>query len=299
MDGIINIYKESGFTSFDVVAILRKKFKTKKVGHTGTLDPEAQGVLPVCLGKATRLADYLTEKVKVYEAVMRLGIETDTQDQTGTILNQLPVTCDEAAIRASIVSFIGPYAQIPPMYSAIKINGQKLYDLARAGQVVEREPRHITIHDIDSIVIEGDTVSMTVTCSKGTYIRTLCHDIGNQLGCGAHMCGLVRSRSGNFDLSTALKLDQLDGLIDSGKINDYIIPIDSIFTDYLAVTVDMNYDKWLLNGNKLKQSYLLGNHDILRGQSYRVYDHQNRFIGLYECVEVDDGPGLKPITLFL
>ena len=193
--GIINVYKEKGFTSHDVVAKLRGIVGQKKIGHTGTLDPDATGVLPVCLGKATKLCDLLTDKDKTYEAVMLLGMTTDTQDVTGRILEERSTeTLTADKVREVIRSFIGDYDQIPPMYSALKVNGKKLYELAREGKVVERKARPVKILDIRIIEMDLPRVRMEVSCSKGTYIRTLCHDIGEQLGCGGCMESLIRTR---------------------------------------------------------------------------------------------------------
>ena len=188
-NGIINIYKEAGFTSHDVVAKLRGILKQKKIGHTGTLDPEAVGVLPVCLGKGTKVCDLLTDKDKVYETVMRLGVATDTQDMTGRVLKESPVEVSKEALEAVLEQFRGDYSQIPPMYSALKVQGKKLYELAREGQVIERKPRQVKILDLELLEFEADGihVHMRVHCSKGTYIRTLCHDIGQKLECGACM----------------------------------------------------------------------------------------------------------------
>ena len=197
--GIINVYKEKGFTSHDVVAKLRGIVGQKKIGHTGTLDPDATGVLPVCLGKATKLCDLLTDKDKTYEAVMLLGMTTDTQDITGRILEEKSTeTLTADKVREVIESFIGDYDQIPPMYSALKVNGKKLYELAREGKVVERKARPVKILDIRIIEMDLPRVRMEVSCSKGTYIRTLCHDIGEQLGCGGCMESLIRTRVSTF-----------------------------------------------------------------------------------------------------
>ena len=196
--GIINVYKEKGFTSFDVVAKLRGILKTKKIGHTGTLDPDAEGVLPVCIGRATKVCDILTDKDKVYEAVLLLGVETDTQDTTGEILKKLPVEESESVVKEAILSFVGEYAQIPPMYSALKVNGKKLYELAREGKTVERKARNVQIFSIEILEMDLPRVRMSVHCSKGTYIRTLCHDIGQKLGCGGCMEKLLRTKAGIF-----------------------------------------------------------------------------------------------------
>ena len=193
--GIINVYKEKGFTSHDVVAKLRGIVGQKKIGHTGTLDPDATGVLPVCLGKATKLCDLLTDKNKTYEAVLLLGKTTDTQDITGEVLEEKSTEAlTEEKVREAIEGFIGDYEQIPPMYSALKVNGKKLYELAREGKVIERKARPVKILDIQILEIDLPKVRMEVSCSKGTYIRTLCHDIGEKLGCGGCMESLILTR---------------------------------------------------------------------------------------------------------
>ncbi len=209
-NGVINIYKERGYTSHDVVAKLRGILKQKKIGHTGTLDPEAEGVLPVCLGKGTKLCDLLTDRDKVYETVLLLGRSTDTQDITGTVLQEAEVCAGEEEVQKVIMSFVGPYEQIPPMYSALKVGGQKLCDLARAGREVERKARPVRIHEIEILKMELPRVRMRVSCSKGTYIRTLCHDIGEQLGCHGCMEQLLRTRVGQFSLSDSLTLSEVE-----------------------------------------------------------------------------------------
>lgn len=217
--GIINVYKERGYTSFDVVAKLRGICGQKKIGHTGTLDPEAEGVLPVCLGNATKVCDMLTDRDKEYRAVMLLGIDTDTQDTTGEVLARGDVSgIAEEQIRRTIRSFEGEIEQIPPMYSALKVNGQKLCDLARKGQVVERKPRRITIYDISVNEIAAPRVTMTVKCSKGTYIRTLCHDIGEQLGCYGTLEYLLRTKAAGYCLEDALRLSELQERKTGGRL---------------------------------------------------------------------------------
>ena len=211
-DGVLIVNKPAGFTSHDVVAKLRGILHQKKIGHSGTLDPDATGVLPVCLGKATKLCSFLTDETKSYEAVVLLGTETDTQDVSGQVRAQRPVCCTEEAIRETVRGFLGPQLQVPPMYSALKKDGKKLYELARAGIEVEREPRPVTFYDIQVTSIELPRFSIRVTCSRGTYIRTLCHDIGRRLGCGACMEDLVRTKSGPFDISQARTLQELAGL---------------------------------------------------------------------------------------
>ena len=210
--GILNVYKEKGYTSHDVVAKLRGITGQKKIGHTGTLDPDAVGVLPVCLGKATRLCDLLTDKDKTYETVLLLGQSTDTQDISGQILETNETKeLNEEMVSAAIRSFVGEYEQIPPMYSALKVGGKKLYELAREGKVVERKSRKVKIHEIEILEIQIPRVKMRVSCSKGTYIRTLCHDIGEKLGCGGCMEELTRTRVSRFEIGESLTLDEIAG----------------------------------------------------------------------------------------
>ena len=199
--GIINVYKEAGYTSFDVVAKMRGILGIKKIGHTGTLDPDATGVLPVCIGKATKVCDLLTDKDKTYEAVMRLGVVTDTQDMTGQVLEEHAVTVTEDAVRRAVGQFVGQIEQVPPMYSALKVGGQKLCNLARKGIEVERKPRPVTIYEIRIKNIALPLVTMEVHCSKGTYIRTLCQDIGQALGCGGCMESLVFAKRAALDMT--------------------------------------------------------------------------------------------------
>ena len=223
MDGVINIYKEAGYTSFDVVAKMRGILKMKKIGHTGTLDPAATGVLPVCVGKGTKLVEKFMDDDKEYRAVMLLGTVTDSQDMTGNVVSTCEVTVSEDEVRKAIESFVGGYDQLPPMYSAKKVNGKKLVDLARKGIEVERQPRFVSIFSIDINSMELPRVTMTVTCSKGTYIRTLCHDIGTALGCGACMESLVRTRVGRFKIEDAVTLNQLEKFRDEDRLEDVVI----------------------------------------------------------------------------
>lgn len=293
--GIINVYKEKGFTSFDVVAKLRGILKTKKIGHTGTLDPDAEGVLPVCIGRATKVCDILTDKDKVYEAVMLLGVETDTQDTTGEILKELPVEESESVVKEAILSFVGEYAQIPPMYSALKVNGKKLYELAREGKTVERKARNVQIFSIEILEMDLPRVRMSVHCSKGTYIRTLCHDIGQKLGCGGCMEKLLRTKAGIFELKDTLKLAEIDQLAKAGKVEEKIISVDELFEDHSKVWTKQEYDVVVHNGNRVKmkmfQEKLPKNTERLR-----VYDSKSEFIGIYEfCSERGD---FKPVKMF-
>lgn len=293
--GIINVYKEKGFTSFDVVAKLRGILKTKKIGHTGTLDPDAEGVLPVCIGRATKVCDILTDKDKVYEAVMLLGVETDTQDTTGEILKELPVEESESVVKEAILSFVGEYAQIPPMYSALKVNGKKLYELAREGKTVERKARNVQIFSIEILEMDLPRVRMSVHCSKGTYIRTLCHDIGQKLGCGGCMEKLLRTKAGIFELADTLKLTEINALAKEGLVEEKIISVDELFEDHSKVWTKQEYDVVVHNGNRVKmkmfQEKLPENTERLR-----VYDSKGEFIGVYEfCSERGD---FKPVKMF-
>lgn len=288
-NGIINIYKEKGFTSHDVVAKLRGILKQKKIGHTGTLDPDAVGVLPVCLGSGTRLCDMLTDRSKEYEAVMLLGITTDTEDSSGEVLTKKSVNVTEEELCAAIMSFIGEYGQIPPMYSAIKVNGRKLYELAREGQVIERKPRTVIINNIEIISINLPYVSFRVSCGKGTYIRSLCRDIGEKLGCGACMESLIRTRSGDFKIETAHTLKEIEDFAARNTIDGIIYPVDSVFTGYPLINVTGRNAVLVSNGNKFP---------IASGMPegiVRVY-MEGRFAGVYEACE--DG-FYKPVKMFL
>lgn len=283
--GIINIYKERGYTSHDVVGKLRGILKQKKIGHTGTLDPEAEGVLPVCLGKATKLCDLLTDKEKTYRTVLLLGRNTDTQDLTGTTLSERPVTVSEEEVRKAVLSFVGEYDQIPPMYSALKVNGQKLCDLARAGKEVERKPRRVKILEIQILDITLPRVTMTVHCSKGTYIRTLCQDIGESLGCGGCMESLLRTQVDRFNLEDAVKLSKVQELMDAGKIDTCILPIDGMFLQDPKACVCAEGRKALINGNPLDERLITPERPLLNGERVRIYDEDGRFYALYSYEE--------------
>lgn len=283
MDGILNIYKEKGYTSHDVVAKLRGILKTKKIGHTGTLDPDAQGVLPVCVGRATKLCDMLTDKDKAYETVMLLGKTTDTQDITGSVLSESELGEDITAEKVTEVinSFVGEYMQVPPMYSALKVNGKKLYELARRGIEVERKARKVYIHSIEIKDISLPRVTMTVNCSKGTYIRTLCHDIGETLGAGGCMEELLRIKSGQFEINDSIKIDDVKKYVDDGRISDIMKPVDGVFEKYQKCIVKKEYNVLIYNGNKFSPQNVLNRTDAKDGEEVRVYDEDNFFIGIY------------------
>lgn len=303
MNGIINVYKEKGYTSFDVVAKLRGILKQKKIGHTGTLDPDAVGVLPVCLGSATKLCDMLTDKKKEYIAELVLGKETDTQDITGQILKETEVTCSEEEAVNAILSFIGDYDQLPPMYSAIKVDGKRLYELARQGKEVQRKTRPVTFYEIEILKMEFPFVRIRVLCSKGTYIRTLCHDIGQKLGCGAVMTSLERTRSGQFTKENAYTLEQIEKIRDEGSLDSIIIPVDSVFSELPRLIVTGETQNKILNGNLIyiNECKKLGLSDCFsEGNKIRVYkenDNTCNFIAVYQYNK--EKKGMVPDKMFL
>ena len=298
INGIVNVYKEKGFTSFDVVAKMRGIFHQKKIGHTGTLDPDAEGVLPVCLGKATKVCDLLTDKDKEYRAVLLLGQETDTQDISGQVLNQADVTVTEEEVRKAVLSFVGSYEQIPPMYSALKVNGQKLCDLARQGITIERKARKITIHNIEIVRIELPEIEMIVSCSKGTYIRTLCDDIGKKLGCFGCMKSLLRTRVDRFSLENTYTLTQLQQLVEQPQEEwQFLQPVDSVFEKYEFVQTQEQAKKLVVNGNRIPSSLLVDFSYEKKQEFVRLYDENRSFIGIYTYIEETDE--YKPVKLFM
>lgn len=282
-DGIINVYKEKGFTSFDVVAKMRGILGQRKVGHTGTLDPDAEGVLPVCAGKGTRLCDMLTDHDKTYRATMLLGVVTDTQDTTGKVLAEAGTDhLKEDHVREAILSFVGDYDQIPPMYSALKVDGKKLYELAREGKEVERKARPVKIHEIVIESMSLPEVVMTVSCSKGTYIRTLCHDIGEKLGVGGCMKELLRTKVGRFLLEDTLKLSELQKLKEEGQLERAVFPLEAVFAEYGEIRASEEVlDKLVRNGNPFRYKGI----GAADKDAFRVYSMDGRFIGVYEYSE--------------
>lgn len=297
INGILNVYKEKGYTSHDVVAKLRGIVGQKKIGHTGTLDPEAEGVLPVCLGKATKVCDLLTEKDKVYEAVLLLGKETDTQDLTGKVLAEKPVTAEKDEVERAIRSFEGAYDQIPPMYSALKVQGQKLCDLARKGIEVERKPRRVYIYKVEILQADIPRVVMRVYCSKGTYIRTLCHDIGKKLGCGGCMASLKRTEVAAFLEKDALTLAQIQEKKEAGALEEILYPVDFVFSALEKGTVKKKFEKLLYNGNRIHPRFFVKPPSEDEKRNIRVYDEAGRFIGIYQY---DKKQGdYKPVKIFL
>ena len=288
-NGIINIFKEKGFTSHDVVAKMRGILKQKKIGHSGTLDPDATGVLPVLLGNATVLSDMLTDKSKEYEAVMLLGVSTDTQDITGKILEKRDTSnLNKDMVKEVILSFLGEYMQLPPMYSALKVGGKKLVDLAREGKEVKREPRAVYIFDIDIMDISLPEVKFKAKVSKGTYIRTLCHDIGEKLSVGGCMESLIRTRVDRFYINDAITLKQVEENRECIKKN--ILSVEEYFSFLPKINTSPEFDKYLHNGNKLKLDKKPENSEL-----YRLYDSKDRFIAIYEKEMTE----LKPFKMFL
>lgn len=280
ISGVINVYKPKGITSHDVVYKLRRILSIKKIGHTGTLDPDAEGVLPMCVGRATKTADMLTASDKEYLARVTLGSATDTQDASGEVvasvnMDEFKVT--EVDIKSAADEFVGDIEQIPPMFSAIKVGGKKLYELARQGVEIERKPRPVRIDKIEISDCEPDTeaihkFSMRVACTKGTYIRTLCHDIGERLGCHAHMSGLVRTRSGRFGVEESFTLEQIAEMYESGDLS-FLTTVDKVFEEFDAVTIGDKATKMMTNGVRVHAPQ-----NTEEGKTYRVYDRAGKFL---------------------
>ena len=298
MDGIFNIYKEKGFTSHDVVAVVRRTIHMKKVGHTGTLDPDAEGVLPVCVGKATKLSDVIMDGRKSYRAMLRLGITTTTEDASGEVLETKPVDFNEEKIREVVASFIGKLEQVPPMYSAVKVNGKKLYELAREGKEIERKSRTIEVYDIRiHQFLPPDRVEIDVDCSKGTYIRTLCADIGKALGCGGHMAELLRTATGAFSLENAIRLSELKELAEQERTEEALLTMEEALKDFPVVKVAKGSTKLLYNGGKIWEKFFVEKPASLQvGEIVAVYDFENNLVGLYE-IKQEESFFIKPYKM--
>ncbi|MBR4573514.1 MAG: tRNA pseudouridine(55) synthase TruB [Lachnospiraceae bacterium] len=300
INGIIVINKEKGYTSHDVVARLRGILHTKKIGHTGTLDPMAEGVLPVCVGNATKLCDMLSGGDKEYEAVMLLGSTYDTLDVTGTLLEKREVMSTEEEIAEAVRSFIGGYDQVPPMYSAKKVDGKKLYDLARSGVTIERKPVFVNIYDICILFTDLPRVGIRVRCGKGTYIRSLIDDIGRKLGCGASMESLVRTASGEYSINNAYLLSDIEKAMEEDKISDVITTLDEVFADLPRFDASPSVSKLVRNGNVLDGRTVRAAGEDLKmdgGGMIRVYDAADKLCGIYEYKIADDI--FKPYKMFL
>ena len=269
MDGIVIVDKPQDWTSQDVTARLRRVFGTRRIGHGGTLDPMATGVLPVFVGRATRGVEFFEHAEKAYETVLRLGLTTDTEDITGTVLTKSPVSFTREQLEKTLEAFRGEIMQTPPMYSALKVNGQKLCDLARKGKTVERQPRPITIHELTLLEQGENTLRLRVRCSKGTYIRTLCKDIGEALGCGGCMESLRRVSAGEYTIDEAVPLQEL---LDTESPGNYLRDVDTMFRNYPAVTLTPNQEKRCRNGNPFSVKMEEG--------SYRAYSQSGEFLML-------------------
>ncbi len=273
MDGIVNVNKPLGITSHDVVYRLRRLLGIKKIGHTGTLDPDASGVLPMCVGKGTKLAEMLTATDKQYLAELTLGAFTDTQDASGEVLKRFEVNVTEDEICERIAGFVGEISQVPPMFSAIKVNGKKLYELAREGKTVEREARTVTIKNIEvqKIDLTEKTVTMLVDCSKGTYIRTLCNDIGAALGCGGFMSALTRTKTGRFCIEESFTLEQIEEMLQNGD-HSFMVPVAEALPEYRRITLADKNAKKVRNGIKISVE------GLTEGETYRVFDESGEFL---------------------
>lgn len=291
-NGLIAVWKERGYTSHDVVAKLRGILHQKKIGHTGTLDPQAEGVLAVGLGLGTKTFELLPDHWKTYEAEVTFGVQTDTEDIWGTVLETEAFSKTPEEITEAILSFEGTYDQVPPMYSAKKVDGKKLYQLAREGKTVERKAVPVTLKNIEVLSVNGCKARFFITCSAGTYIRTLCVDIGKKLGCKACMSSLTRTMAGGFFQEQALTLDQIKLLADSGQLEKKLISIDDALSHFPKISAERTFEKQLQNGNSISLGHLSGED----GEMVRLYSDGGEFIGVYR---VDTQAGLlKPVKIF-
>lgn len=304
MDGILAVWKPEGWTSHDVVAKVRRLLKMKRIGHAGTLDPMVTGVLPLCLGRSTRVVEYVQERPKAYEAVLRLGIATDTEDLTGEIIESQSVeSISEGEIETILKRFVGPIEQIPPMFSAVKVDGKRLYELAREGKTVERKARTVTIHEIklisSSLSSSQPEFTFSVICSKGTYIRTLCVDIGRALGLPATMAKLTRTMSGGITAENCLTLERIEELMQAGELDNMLIPADEAISHIEKATVSPSVAKQALRGQKLALSQVtLREKEWKSNELVRLYDSSGSevFLGIFQ---VDAALSLvKPVKVF-
>jgi len=293
VNGILIVDKPRDFTSHDVVAKLRGMLRQKKIGHAGTLDPMATGVLVVLLGNATRASDHASGQSKEYIARLRLGLVTDTQDITGTVLEERPVTVGEEELRAVLPAFTGDIDQLPPMYSAISVNGKRLYDLARKGVEVERQSREITIDKLELLErgepLPAGEFDLRASCSKGTYVRTICHDIGQALGCGGCMADLRRVRSGRFTLEDALTFEEIAALLAENALESRVFPTETVFSDLPAVTLTEEGDVRASHGNFFAPRHLAAGEMPPEGGLCRVYDSTGRFCQIGQTRTLDKG----------
>ena len=299
LNGILNINKEAGYTSHDVVAKLRGMTKQKKIGHTGTLDPDAKGVLLICFGKATKVCELLTNKEKGYVTTLLLGKTSDTQDSSGEILSEHPTShLTEEEVANCIKGFIGESYQIPPMYSALKVNGKKLYELAREGIEIERKPRKIVIEEMNILWMDLPRVRIEIKCSKGTYIRTLCHDIGQKLGCGGLMEELLRTQVGDYTIEASITIDEFRERFLNDQVEDVLIRIEDIFKEYPKCTLEKSGESFAYNGNPLPREMITQDTEYCDGEKVRLYDSSENFIGIYRWQERVHGQGRFKVEKF-
>ncbi len=284
LDGVLLLDKPVGLSSNDALMRAKRLYLAKKAGHTGTLDPLASGLLPLCFGEATKFSQDLLDADKTYEATMRLGVRTTTGDAEGDVLDTRDVTCDEAAVGAALARFVGDIVQVPPMYSALKRDGKPLYEYARAGQTVEREGRTVTIRSLELLSCALPDVTFRVTCSKGTYVRTLAEDIGAALGCGAHLTMLRRTGVGSLTLEHAVTLDALDAATQDER-DARLAPVDALLSTFPFVTLDAALAKRFLHGQRLKLSELAARPEANEGARVRVYDADDRLLGVARASE--------------
>lgn len=300
LDGILPVLKPAGWTSHDVVAKVRGMLRMKRIGHTGTLDPAVTGVLPLCLGRATRLVEYLQELPKEYEAVLRLGIATDTEDMTGNVIAQMSdVHITEAQVREAVQQFIGEIDQIPPMFSAVQVDGKRLYELAREGKTVERKPRQVTIHEIEiihmSLATAEPQIHFRAVCSKGTYIRTLCVDIGKALGVPATMASLTRTMSANMTKEHCLTLEQIAAYAQAGTIGNYLLSMDKSISHLPAHTIAQEKAYQAVQGQKISGRSVTP--EVDQAGAIRLYSPEGQFYGIFE--RRPEETCIRPVKVFL
>ncbi|TCM98851.1 tRNA pseudouridine55 synthase [Paenibacillus sp. BK033] len=299
MDGIIAVWKPAGWTSHDVVAKVRRIVRMKRIGHAGTLDPMVTGVLPLCLGRSTRVVEYLQERPKAYEAVIQLGTATDTEDLTGTVLEeQTGIKVTREQVQRVLQSFVGEIDQVPPMFSAVKVDGKRLYELAREGKTVERKSRKVTIHRIDLLNADLDAdkprFAFSVICSKGTYIRTLCVDIGRALGVPAAMAELTRTMSGGITREQCVTLEELEELQAAGRLEEKLLPSDIAIDHLQRVQANASVTEMALRGQKIPYNRMAASFDS--SSLVRLYGENDAFIGIFEAD--DQALALKPVKVF-
>ncbi len=279
LDGVLLLDKPVGLSSNDALIRAKRLYLAKKAGHTGTLDPLASGLLPLCFGEATKFSQDLLEADKTYEATMRLGIRTTTGDAEGEAIETRDVTCDQAAVEQALVQFRGEIVQVPPMYSALKRDGKPLYEYARAGQTVEREGRQVTIHALEVLACALPDVTFRVTCSKGTYVRTLAEDIGEALGCGAHLVMLRRTGVGALTLADSVTLDALSDALPDER-DAWIQPVDALLSTFPSVQLDADAARRFLHGQRLRLADLTVDESVLQGTRARVYSSEGKLLGV-------------------